>query len=146
MATTPRPNTTKPTTQPPAPAPQQPSPGLAGEVVALVNKERDGKCAALGVDDRLTTSAQKHSSDMAARNYFSHTTPEGTSFDKRIKAAGYPSPGAENIAKGQRTAKQVMDSWMNSDGHRTNILNCSYKKIGVGVDTNGFLWTQNFGF
>ncbi|ONI70341.1 hypothetical protein ALI144C_47600 [Actinosynnema sp. ALI-1.44] len=131
---------------PPPPAQQQPSPGLAGEVVTLVNQERAGKCAPQGVDDRLTTSAQKHSSDMAARKYFSHTTPEGVTFDQRIRAAGYPSPGAENIAKGQRTAAQVMNSWMNSDGHRRNILNCSYKKIGVGVDTNGFYWTQNFGF
>nr|WP_083472356.1 CAP domain-containing protein [Kibdelosporangium phytohabitans] len=137
---------TKPQDPAPPPPPQQPSPGMAGEVVDLVNQKRAGRCAPLSVDDRLTTSAQKHSSDMAARNYFSHTTPEGVTFDQRIKAAGYPRPGAENIAKGQRTAAQVMDSWMKSDGHRANILNCSYKKIGVGIDTNGFYWTQNFGF
>jgi uncharacterized protein YkwD len=100
----------------------------------------------ISVDDRLTASAQKHSTDMANRDYFSHTTPEGVTFDQRIKAAGYPRPGAENIAKGQRSAEDVMESWMRSDGHRRNILNCDYTKIGVGVDTNGFLWTQNFGF
>ena len=61
---------------------------------------------------------------MAARNYFSHTTPEGVTFDQRIKTAGYPQPGAENIAKGQRSAQQVMNDWMGSDGHRRNIENC----------------------
>lgn len=148
---TPAPDPTTPSSKtetpaPPPPPQQNPSPGLAGEVITLVNQERAGKCAPLTVDDRLTTSAQRHSSDMATRKYFSHTTPDGVSFDQRIRAAGYPSPAAENIAKGQRTAAQVMAGWMDSSGHRANILNCSYKKIGVGVDTNGYLWTQNFGF
>lgn len=83
---------------------------------------------------------------MSQRDYFSHTTPEGTTFDKRIEAAGYPSPAAENIAKGSTTPAQTMEMWMNSAGHRVNILNCSYKKLGVGLDTDGWSWVQDFGF
>ena len=71
---------------------------------------------------------------MAARDYFSHTTPEGVTFDQRIKNAGYP-PGAENIARGQRTAESVMSSWMGSEGHRRNIENCRLTTIGVGLNT-----------
>jgi uncharacterized protein YkwD len=83
---------------------------------------------------------------MAQRKYFSHTTPEGVTFDQRIRAAGYSKPAAENIAQGQRSAEQVMQSWMQSKGHRDNILNCDYNTIGVAVDTNGWYWTQDFGF
>ncbi|MFJ8815147.1 CAP domain-containing protein [Amycolatopsis thermoflava] len=120
---------------------------LAGQVLALVNAERTAAgCGPLSTDSRLATAAQKHSDDMSARGYFSHTTPEGVSFADRIKAAGYPSPGAENIAKGSTTAEQTMEMWMNSDGHRRNILNCSYTKLGVGVAKSGWYWTQNFGF
>ncbi len=120
---------------------------LAGQVLALVNQERAAAgCGALSADSRLTTAAQKHSDDMSARGYFSHTTPEGVTFAERIKAAGYPSPGAENIAKGSTTAEQTMRMWMNSDGHRRNILNCSYTELGVGVAKSGWYWTQTFGF
>ncbi|MCE7007781.1 CAP domain-containing protein [Kibdelosporangium philippinense] len=138
-----------PTRQPDPPQPDAPSPGLAGEVVALVNQARSEfvpQCGALTVDERLTRSAQKHSSDMSEQNYFDHTSEDGRTFDQRIRAEGYPRPGGENIAMGQRTAKAVMDTWMKSQGHRENILRCGFKTIGVGVDTNGFYWTQNFGF
>jgi uncharacterized protein YkwD len=117
-------------------------------VVTLVNQYRDqfAGCDPLSVDNRLTTAAQGHSTDMANRNYFSHNTPEGVTFDQRIRTAGYSRPGAENIAKGQTSAEKVMQSWMTSQGHRDNILNCRYKTIGVAVDTNGWYWTQDFGF
>ena len=86
---------------------------------------------------------------MAARDYFSHDTPEGVSFATRISNAGYQWSGAaENIAAGQRDAASVMSSWMNSSGHKANILNCGYQDIGVGVAaaTDGKLyWTQDFG-
>jgi uncharacterized protein YkwD len=145
-----------PTTAPaPAPAPP-PSPTtvavpvpLSDQVVALVNAARAAAatpCPPVTVDPRLTAAAQGHSDDMAARNYFSHTTPEGVTFDQRIKAAGYPQPGAENIAKGQRSAQQVMNDWMGSDGHRANIVNCRLTTIGVGVNTAAWTWTQNFGY
>ncbi|MGW4587984.1 CAP domain-containing protein [Amycolatopsis thermoflava] len=120
---------------------------LTGQVLTLVNAERAAAgCGPLGADSRLATAAQKHSDDMSGRGYFSHTTPEGLTFADRIKAAGYPSPGAENIAKGSTTAEQTMEMWMNSDGHRRNILNCSYTKLGVGVAKSGWYWTQDFGF
>jgi uncharacterized protein YkwD len=129
------------TTPPPADVPQ------VQQVVALVNEARDlAGCNPVKVDDRVVKAAQGHSADMAARNYFSHTTPEGVDFAERMRAAGYPSPGGENIAKGQRSAEQVMNSWMNSDGHRRNILNCGFTTIGVGLDTRAWTWTQNFGW
>jgi uncharacterized protein YkwD len=137
---------------PPSPStskqqPGSPNAGQAAQVVDLVNQFRDAAgCDPLKVDSRLTNAAQQYSTDMAQRNFFSHTSPDGTTFDQRIRAAGYPSPAAENIAKGQRSAQEVMNSWMQSDGHRRNILNCRYATIGVGVDTNGWLWTQDFGF
>ncbi len=143
------PSPTQPQQPAPPPQPDAPSPGLAGEVVQLVNQARSQfvpQCGALTVDDRLTRAAQKHSSDMAEQEYFSHTSKDNRSFADRIRAEGYPRPGGENIAQGQRTAKAVMDAWMKSDGHRENILRCGFKTIGVGVDTNGFYWTQNFGF
>ncbi|MFD1047310.1 CAP domain-containing protein, partial [Kibdelosporangium lantanae] len=121
-------------------------PAKAAEVVELVNQFRDSVgCDPLKVDSRLTTAAQKHSTDMAQNNFFNHTSAAGT-FDQRIRAEGYPAPAAENIAKGQTSAQQVMQSWMQSDGHRRNILNCRYSTIGVGVDKQGWLWTQDFGF
>jgi uncharacterized protein YkwD len=145
-----------PTTAP-APSPSAPEPSaspvgdatMEAAVVTLVNQERAKVgCQPLGVDDRLTAAARAHSADMAARNYFDHTTPEGVSFADRITRAGYRwSAAAENIAKGQRDAASVMDSWMNSPGHRTNILNCSYKQIGVGLAYDSghtALWTQDF--
>jgi uncharacterized protein YkwD len=118
-----------------------------GQVVALVNDERaKAGCAPITSDSRLAMAAQVHSADMSRRNYFAHTTPEGMTFDQRIKMAGYARPGAENIAKGSTTAAQTMSMWMNSSGHRANILNCNLTKIGVGVVTSGWYWTQDFGY
>lgn len=116
-------------------------------VVELANAERaaDGCDRPLVVDDRLAQAAQAHSTDMSTRDYFSHTSPEGETFVDRATAAGYPSPAAENIARGQTSPEQVMADWMNSAGHRTNILNCEYRTIGVGLDTRGWYWTQVFG-
>lgn len=134
---------------PPAP-PAPPTPGIPAEaqqVVDLVNQERaSAGCGALAVDSRLTSAAQGHASDMAERDYFSHESPEGTTFVDRANAAGYPSPGGENIAKGQTSAAQVMDDWMNSSSHRANILNCDFTTIGVGVDENDWTWVQVFGY
>jgi uncharacterized protein YkwD len=116
-------------------------------VVELVNQARAGQgCTPLIVEEHLTAAAQGHSTDMSNRKYFSHTTPEGETFDERIKAAGYPLPGAENIARGQKTADTVMADWLKSPGHRANILNCQLKVIGVGLATDGSYWTQDFGY
>lgn len=133
-----------------ASAPQQEAPsGTVGQVVALVNKERAAAgCGPLAEDSLLDKSAQTHSADMAARDFFDHTNPDGADPGQRITAAGYRwSTYGENIAMGQQTPEAVMESWMNSPGHRANILNCSFKDIGVGVHEGpgGPWWTQNFG-
>ncbi|MCY7402002.1 MAG: CAP domain-containing protein [Nocardioides sp.] len=109
----------------------------------------DAGCGALSTDGALTAAAQGHSADMAANDYFSHTSQDGRSFGDRIRAAGYGGGAiAENIAAGQSSASSVMASWMDSAGHRANILNCSYSHIGVGVAQGGSMgtyWTQTFG-
>ncbi|MET8847246.1 CAP domain-containing protein [Amycolatopsis sp. NPDC004625] len=123
------------------------APSTAAQVLSLVNDERaKAGCDPLTEESHLTKAAQDYSDQMSAGNFFSHTSPDGTTFDQRIKQAGYSKPGAENIAKGQTSAAQVMDAWMNSEGHRANILNCSLKKLGVGVTTAGWYWVQDFGY
>ncbi|MFJ9574939.1 CAP domain-containing protein [Streptomyces sp. NPDC101191] len=121
---------------------------VADQVIALVNAERaKAGCGALTPNATLTRAAQGHSDDMAARDFFDHTNPDGASPGDRVTAAGYPwSTYGENIAMGQSSAEQVMESWMNSPGHRANILNCDFKEIGVGIhDSGGPYWTQVFG-
>jgi len=134
-------STTHPTT-----TTSTPPPSPARQVFALVNQARArAGCKALADDPRLDTAAQQHSDDMAGRHYFAHTTPDGVTFDKREEAAGYSNPGGENIAQGQTGAQQVMTAWMNSAGHRANILNCDFAAIGIGLNTHGWYWTQDFG-
>ncbi|MFF9769132.1 sigma-70 family RNA polymerase sigma factor [Streptomyces sp. NPDC014636] len=128
----------------------QPAPtGTVAQVVALVNKERAAAgCGPVTEDTQLDNAAQGLSDDMAARGFFDHTDPDGNGPGERITAAGYRwSTYGENIARGQQTPQAVMDSWMNSPGHRANILNCSFKNIGVGVHngSGGPWWTQDFG-
>ncbi|MFE1500687.1 CAP domain-containing protein, partial [Streptomyces albidoflavus] len=120
----------------------------ADQVIALVNTERaKAGCGPLSHNATLTRAAQGHSDDMAARDFFDHTDPDGDGPGERVTAAGYPwSTYGENIAKGQSTPEQVMEAWMNSPGHRANILNCDFKEIGVGIHTDGGpYWTQVFG-
>lgn len=132
-----------PTTAPPPPPPA----GAADQVVALANEARaQAGCGPLRVDARITAAAQAHSDDMAANGYFSHDSLDGRSFADRLRAAGYPSPGGENIAQGQRNAQSVHQAWMNSSGHRANILNCGFTTIGVGVNQTAWTWTQDFGY
>jgi uncharacterized protein YkwD len=120
---------------------------LADQVLDLVNNKRArAGCEPVSWQSQLTAAAQGHSDDMSTRSYFSHTTPEGVSFDQRIRNAGYSRPGAENLAKGSTTAAQTMRLWMNSDRHRANILNCQFTTLGVGVTTAGWYWTQDFGY
>ncbi|OLT38612.1 hypothetical protein BJF79_26710 [Actinomadura sp. CNU-125] len=118
-------------------------------VIGLTNAERaDAGCSALRADDRLMVAAERHSADMAANGYFSHTSQNGDTPWDRMEAAGYSSPGAENIAKGYGSAEAVVRGWMNSEGHRRNILNCDLRAIGVGMvdGPDGKLWTQTFGW
>jgi uncharacterized protein YkwD len=115
-------------------------------VVTLTNAQRArAGCGALRVDARLVAAARGHSADMAVRGYFEHDSPDGRTFVDRGTAAGYPDPGGENIAMGQQGADEVMTDWMGSEGHRANILDCSFTAIGVGLDTRGMYWTQDFG-
>ncbi|MEU1285165.1 CAP domain-containing protein [Kitasatospora sp. NPDC005856] len=124
------------------------APSYAQQVVDLVNVERTkAGCGPVSSETRLTNAAQSHSDDMADRNYFDHASPEGYHADHRIEVAGYSwSSWGENIARGQKDPAAVMNSWMNSPGHRANILNCSFTQLGVGVRTgnNGPWWTQVF--
>ncbi|WP_256106466.1 sigma-70 family RNA polymerase sigma factor [Streptomyces sp. ODS05-4] len=148
----PAPSRTTRRPQPPAPRPSDP-PAPTGsfgrQVTALVNAERQRSgCGPVSQNSLLDTAAQRHSADMAARDYFDHTSPDGRSPGDRVTAAGYRwSTYGENIARGQQTPASVMDSWMNSPGHRANILNCSFKEIGVGKHdgSGGPWWTQVFG-
>ncbi|GGU43405.1 CAP domain-containing protein [Streptomyces lavendofoliae] len=118
-------------------------------VLALVNAERaKAGCGPVQASRGLSALAGAYSEDMARRGFFSHTDPDGASPWDRAAKAGVQGLAAENIARGQSDAQAVMESWMNSDGHRANILNCDYTRLGVGVHfgDGGPWWTQNFGF
>ncbi|MGW5443481.1 CAP domain-containing protein [Streptomyces asiaticus] len=123
---------------------------LASEVIALTNAERAAaRLAPLAPDPRLTAAAQAHSDDMVARDFYSHTGPEGHQPWDRARAAGATHRGiGENIACGQRSPGEVVRGWMNSPGHRANILKPDFTHIGVGHATGsraGTYWTQVFG-
>ncbi len=154
--TTTAPSTTaKPTTIKPATTPKPTATAPAGngdaqlhqQILTLVNEERAAAgCAALSLDGSLTAAATAHSLDMAAQGYFSHTGLDGSQPWDRARAAGYGSSGiGENIAAGYGSAEAVMSGWMNSSGHRANILNCGYRHLGVGYAAQGNHWTQLFG-
>lgn len=116
------------------------------EVVKLVNAERaKAGLPALKEDWELSRVAKYKSQDMHDKNYFDHTSPTyGTPFTM-MKNFGitYKSAG-ENIAKGQKSATEVVNAWMNSEGHRANILNKNYTHIGVGFVQDGNYWSQMF--
>ena len=128
--------------------PQEESSILAfeNEVIRLVNDQRTKNgLKALTANWELSRVARYKSQDMVENRYFSHTSPTyGTPF-QMIKAFGltYRTAG-ENIAYGQRTPQDVVNAWMNSSGHRANILNASYTQIGVGYVSSGHYWTQMF--
>jgi len=144
---------TKPT--PSTPAPTKPTPSgeaysaFQTRVLELVNIER-GKAGlkSLSMNTNLNKVATVKSQDMADKNYFDHNSPTyGSPFDM-MKQFGitYRSAG-ENIAMGQTTPEQVMNGWMNSPGHRANILNSSFTQIGIGIAKNSsgrLYWTQQF--
>ncbi|MGH3313497.1 MAG: CAP domain-containing protein [Streptomyces sp.] len=118
-------------------------------VLKLVNNERaQAGCRPVTNDAQLADLAGDFSQDMAERGFFSHTSPDGESPWDRARQAGVDNMGGENIARGQADAEAVMDSWMNSPGHKANILNCEYRTLGVGAHfaAGGPWWTQNFGF
>lgn len=122
---------------------------LENEVIRLVNVERAkaGK-STLTPNNEINRVARIKSQDFINKNYFGHNSPTyGTPFDM-LRSFGITfTAAAENIASGQRSAAEVMNTWMNSSGHRANILDSAYNQIGIGVarDKNGNLyWTQMF--
>jgi len=133
---------------PPAPAQAAPTPAFGAfeqQVFDLTNQRRSQQgLSPLTLNLTLNDVAEKHSQDMATRNYFSHQGLDGSQPWDRMRAEGYVySRAAENIAFGQPTPQAVVDAWMNSPGHRQNILDPNLKDIGVGY-YNGY-WTQDFG-
>ncbi|MFE7443353.1 CAP domain-containing protein [Streptomyces chartreusis] len=125
-------------------------PRTAAEVVDLTNRERvRAGLRPLAADPTLTVAAQSYSSDMAARAFYSHTSPEGTQPWDRAAAAGSRMRAiGENIACGQRSPAEVVEGWMNSPGHRANILKRDFTHIGIGFAGGGpagTYWTQLFG-
>ena len=116
------------------------------EVVRLVNVERAKYgLSALAADGELSRIARYKSQDMRDKGYFSHESPTYGSPFQMLKSFGvsYRSAG-ENIAYGYATPEKVVNAWMNSEGHRANILNASYTRLGVGYVASGDYWTQLF--
>lgn len=116
------------------------------EVINLVNQERAKEgLPALKYDWELARVAKYKSQDMKDQNYFSHNSPVYGSPFTMMQNFGinYTSAG-ENIARGQRSAEQVVNAWMNSSGHRANIMSSSFTHIGVGYVESGNYWTQMF--
>ncbi|NEA31587.1 CAP domain-containing protein [Streptomyces sp. SID13031] len=170
----PRPSTTRPTkpnepsktptktvtSEPPPDDPPAPPPGGGGtsaterDVLDLTNQARRSQgCSPLKLDSSLVEAAGSHASDMVRRHYMDHTNPDGEDPGDRMARAGYSGSGwGENIAAGYSSAQKVFNAWMNSDGHRANILNCKFTKIGIGYDPGQVKsewgpgsWVQDFG-
>ncbi|VIF70198.1 sporulation protein [Clostridioides difficile] len=119
------------------------------EVVDLVNIERSkAGLNPLTLDSSISNVATKKSQDMIDNNYFSHNSPTyGSPFDMLKKFGISYKTAGENIAMGQKTPKEVVNAWMNSEGHRKNIMNPNFSKIGVGVaqkSGGSIYWTQIF--
>ena len=146
-ATTAAPRTALPAAPaPPPPAAVPAGSDRAGQVLALVNQERAAAgCGPLVADSRLAAVAAAHSADMRDQGFFDHTNLAGLSPFDRAEAAGVPAR-AENIARGQGDAAAVMSAWMDSAGHRSNILDCGLTRLGVGIADGGGgpWWTQLF--
>jgi uncharacterized YkwD family protein len=116
------------------------------KVVELTNQERSKYgLAALKADTTLSKVAREKSLDMSKNGYFSHTSPTyGSPFDMMKQFGISYQYAGENIAMGQRTPEEVVQAWMNSEGHRKNILNGNFNYIGVGYVESGNYWTQMF--
>jgi len=96
------------------------------------------------LNSQLNQAATNHANDMTTNNFFSHTGSDGSNVGTRVTRTGYNwSTVGENIASGYRSAQEVHDGWMNSSGHRANILNSNYTQIGIA--RSGNIWVQVFG-
>jgi uncharacterized YkwD family protein len=147
----------EPNTAQPEPSAQQPkqdtqasnASGFEKQVIDLTNQERKKNgLDALKMDGELSNVAEMKSEDMKEQNYFSHTSPTyGSPFEMMENFGVDYSTAAENIAVGQKTPESVVNAWMNSPGHRKNILNKQVTHIGVGTAkdaSQGIYWTQMF--
>jgi uncharacterized protein YkwD len=125
----------------------------AQQVLDLINAERARVgCRPLSLSNRLTTAARSHSQDMAVNDYFDHTSPDGSTFVDRVEETGYDFMFlAENLAAGYPTPKSVFQGWMESPGHRANMLHCALEETGIGyyyLDNDSgsvnyhYYWTQ----
>ena len=120
---------------------------LRNSVVQLTNVARASKgCRPLKQNSRLELAAQRHANDMANKNYFSHDSIDGTPWWKVIMRAGYKDPAGQNIARGFSSPRALVKAWLNSPLHRKNIMNCKFRTIGIGFNTNGDYWVQDFGY
>ncbi|MEH7223998.1 CAP domain-containing protein [Bacillus sp. JJ1566] len=139
-----QPATQQPAT--PAPAPTAGISNFERQVIDLTNAQRTKNgLPALKADTALGKVAKTKANDMQQKNYFSHTSPTyGSPFDMmRDMGVSYKTAG-ENIAKGQASPQAVVNAWMNSEGHRKNILNPNFTHIGVGHQASGNYWSQMF--
>ncbi|MGZ0148505.1 CAP domain-containing protein [Kribbella sp. WER1] len=150
---------TKTTSPSPSDTPEPPAGGggtnaQERQVLDYTNQIRQQQgCGPLKLDSSLVEAAGKHASDMVRRHYMDHTNPDGQDPGDRMRAAGYRgSTWGENIAAGYDTAQKVVAAWMQSDGHRKNILNCRFTTIGIGYDPGQVRsdygpgsWVQDFG-
>ena len=138
-------------------------PDFRASLLARINQVRaaGANCGSDGVfgaapplawNDLLTAAADGHSKDMAAKNYFSHTSADGRTLGDRVSAAGYAwTMLGENIAAGYATTNAVMDGWIASPGHCANLMNASFAEVGVAcvpgaaADTYSTYWTMDLG-
>ena len=149
---TPSTPSTTPQQKPESTPEQKPSTDFSSyqqQVLDLVNAERTKRgISALTLDSNLSNVATKKSQDMVNKNYFDHTSPTyGSPFDMMKQFGISYRTAGENIAKGQKTPQEVVTAWMNSEGHRKNILNPNFTNLGVGIakDSKGTTyWTQMF--
>lgn len=136
-------NGTLPQNEPPAAGDNT---GIEAQVIDLTNKEREKNgLPALQSSQQVSNVAREKSQDMEEKNYFSHTSPTyGSPFDMMQRFGVQYETAGENIAMGQKTPEEVVKAWMDSEGHRKNILNGTYTEIGVGYNEEGQYWTQMF--
>lgn len=138
----------KPAPKKQPPVPDQPPPqngDISSQLLSAHNAERARSgLKPLRINQQLSTAAQKHADWMAATRNMSHTGKNGSSFTDRISAEGYKySMGGENIAFGYTSVASVLSGWMNSPGHRANIMNPRYVEAGFGMNSN--YWCADFG-
>lgn len=118
----------------------------SGSVMSFLNAARaQNGLPPVTEDRRLTQSAQSHAQDMQMNGFFSHTGSNGSSFSDRARAAGYTCARNENIANGQRTAEGVVTAWMNSPGHRRNLLATNVTEFGIGRTENNWVLVMGAG-